>query len=489
MPLFGPPNIDQMEARRDVQGLIKALAWKDAPVRRAAAEALGALHDPASVDALAALLADENSGVRRAAVGALVARGGQRVVDPLVRALADPDAQVRSTAENALYKRLMADIDAETRRVTATALGRLNTPESVAPLLNAVKDADENVRIAAIKALATMGEMQAVLPLIMIVARETARARSTGRSDAAMERAASHALDTLADARAIAPLRAAVSQSDPDAREVAIRRLARIGSPEVAEILGGLLADGDAAIRRAAARGLAEMQWQPTADETGARYWAAQREWRRCAECGPEAVPFLVASYPDAAAMERADIMYALAQLEWRPEAPDAMAAAFWAAQGRFDKCIEIGEPAVEALDSALRSAPRWRFRVEAAAALATLGQSRTEPFANLDLVQRALVILDAEREGAGKHGALETFLAKQHLFDPETEKVEYCKCGYPASKGAKGGAQEAITDLMGFERSAGNITTFYCPSCDVRRATIVRGSPEAGILEPAADE
>ena len=165
------------------------------------------------------------------------------------------------------------------------------------------------------------------------------------------------------------------------------------------------------------------------------------------------------------------------------------MAAAFWAAQGRFDKCIEIGEPAVEALDSALRSAPRWRFRVEAAAALATLGQSRTEQFANLDLVQRALVILDAEREGAGKHGALETFLAKQHLFDPETEKVEYCKCGYPASKGAKGGAQEAITDLMGFERSAGNITTFYCPSCDVRRATIVRGSPEAGILEPAADE
>jgi HEAT repeat protein len=473
MPLFGPPNIDQMEARRDVQGLIKALAWKDAPVRRAAAEALGALRDPASVDALTALLADENSGVRRAVAGALAARGGQRVVEPLVRALADTDVQVRSIAENALYKRLMADTDAETRGATATALGRLRTPESVPPLLNAIKDADGNVRIAAIKALATMGEMAAVVPLILIVARETARARNTGRSDAAMERAASQALDTLADERAVEPLKAVLAQSDPDAREVAIRRLARIGSPEVGEALAGLLSDGDATIRRAAARGLAEMKWQPAADETGARYWAAQREWRRCAECGPEAVPFLVASYPGASAMERADILYALAHLKWQPEASDPMAAAYWAAQGRYDKCIEIGEPAVEALDLALRTAPKWRARVEAAAALATLGQSREEPFAQLDLVQRALGILDAEGEDADKSGALEAFLAEQHLFDPEAEKVEFCKCGYPASKAAEGTAPEAITDLMGFER-AGNITTYYCPSCDVRRTTIL---------------
>jgi HEAT repeat protein len=474
MPLFGPPNIDQLEARRDVQGLIKALAWRDAPVRRAAAEALGALRDPSAVDALTALLADENPGVRRAVVGALAARGGQRVVEPLVRALADTDGQVRSIAENALYKRLMADTDAETRRTTATALGRLNTPGSVAPLLNAIKDADESVRIAAIKALATMGEMQAILPLILIVARETARARNSGLSDAAMERAASQALDTLADARAVEPLKAVLAQSDPDAREVAVRRLARIGSPEVAEALAGLLADDDTTIRRAAARGLKEMGWQPTADETGARYWAAQREWSRCAECGPEAVPFLVASYPGVSAVERADILYALTQLEWQPEAADAMGAAYWAALGRFDKCIEIGEPAVEALDAALRSAPKWRARVEVAAALAALGQSREEPFAHLDLVQRALEILDAEGEAAGKRDALEALLAEQHLYDPETEKVESCACGYPASKSAEGSAPEVITDLMGFERGFGNITTYYCPNCDIRRTTIL---------------
>jgi len=474
MPLFGPPNIDQLEARRDVQGLIKALAWKDAPVRRAAAEALGALRDPAAVDALTGLLADDNQGVRRAAVAALVARGGQRVVEPLVRAMADPDAQVRSIAENALYKRLLGDTDAETRRTTATALGRLKTPESVAPLLNAIKDADEGVRLAAIKALSTMGEMQAVLPLVLIVARETARARNTGRSDAAMERAASQALDTLADERAVEPLQAALAQSDPDVREVAIRRLARIGSPEVGEALAGLLTDADGTIRRAAARGLVEMKWEPTADETGARYWAAQREWRRCAECGPDVVPFLVSSYPGADAMERADILYALALLEWQPEATDTMAAAYWAAQGRFDKCVEIGEPAVEVLDSVLRSAAKWRVRVEAGKALAALGQTREEPFAHLELVQRALEILDAEGEEADKRSALEAFLAAHELLDPATQKVDFCKCGYPASKAVEGGTPEAITDLMGFERSAGDITTYYCPSCDVRRMTMI---------------
>ena len=40
MPLFGPPNIAQLEAKRDVQGLIKALTFKDAAIRIAAADAL-----------------------------------------------------------------------------------------------------------------------------------------------------------------------------------------------------------------------------------------------------------------------------------------------------------------------------------------------------------------------------------------------------------------------------------------------------------------
>ncbi len=54
MPLFGPPNIAQLEAKRDAAGLIKALAYKDAAIRIAAAEALAPLKDPYAVEPLTA---------------------------------------------------------------------------------------------------------------------------------------------------------------------------------------------------------------------------------------------------------------------------------------------------------------------------------------------------------------------------------------------------------------------------------------------------
>ena len=123
MPLFGPPDIRQMEAKRDTQGLIKALAFKDAAIRRAAAEALAPLKDPTAVEPLAGLLKDENPGVRRAAVAGLAARGGFRVVEPLVGALQDVDVDVRATVATAVYRRLMTDPDAETRRATAADQG------------------------------------------------------------------------------------------------------------------------------------------------------------------------------------------------------------------------------------------------------------------------------------------------------------------------------------------------------------------------------
>jgi HEAT repeat protein len=48
MFLFGPPNVEKMKARRDVNGLIKALRYrKDKGVRQAAAEALVKIGAPA----------------------------------------------------------------------------------------------------------------------------------------------------------------------------------------------------------------------------------------------------------------------------------------------------------------------------------------------------------------------------------------------------------------------------------------------------------
>ena len=206
MPLFGPPNIPQLEAKRDAQGLIKALAYKDAAIRMAAAEALAPLKDPLAVEPLVVLLKDQDSGVRRAAVAALAARGGFRVVDPLVAAMDDRDPAIRLAAATAVYRRLLTDPDADTRRATAGELGRIRAAGAVQPLIKAVMDSDEGVRAAAIKALQAIGDVQAVVPLIIVLAHEQVRQKATGRSSLAVERAAAQALDALCDAKAIGKL-------------------------------------------------------------------------------------------------------------------------------------------------------------------------------------------------------------------------------------------------------------------------------------------
>jgi hypothetical protein len=215
------------------------------------------------------------------------------------------------------------------------------------------------------------------------------------------------------------------------------------------------------------------MGWQPPADEIGARYWVALREWRRCAESGPAAIPLLVSSFDSADDLERGDIIAALTQLRWKPKKNDSTAACFWAAQGLWDKCAEIGAPAVEALDSALRGAPKWRDRVAAAGVLASMNQARNEPFARLDLVQRGLALLDGEGSADDKRGLLEALLADEHQFDPGEETVEWCECGYPAARVHGDGPRESIADMLGFELTSNGAVTYYCPSCGTRRTTV----------------
>jgi HEAT repeat protein len=78
MPLFGPPNIDKLKAKRDVKGLIKALGYERAAVkdkaegvRYYAARALGQIGDARAVEPLIAMLKDNWRTVREAAAEAL----------------------------------------------------------------------------------------------------------------------------------------------------------------------------------------------------------------------------------------------------------------------------------------------------------------------------------------------------------------------------------------------------------------------------------
>jgi HEAT repeat protein len=476
MPLFGPPNVAQLEAKGDVQGLIKALLYKDAAVRMAAAEALTPLKHPTAVDPLAAALKDDNPGVRKACVGALAARGGLRVVNPLVGALQDSDPGVRSAAAAAVYRRLMTDPDQDARRETITALGKVRPADAVDPLIKAIMDSDEGVRVAAIKSLQAVGDVRAIPSLVVVLAHEQVRQKATGRSSPNVERAATAALDALCDPKAIEPLKISLAHDDADVREIAVRRLAKIGTLQVADCLVASLSDEDPVIRRSAARGLQEIGWEPPANLVGANYWAALREWRRCGECGPDAIPILISGFHHADALEQSEIVASLVQVGWLPNDADEMAGHYWVSQRRWDKCLEIGEPAAGALDIFVRSADIWRERVAASIALAEIGQPRPYPFRRLDLIRDALAILDGEGTAEEKRYSLESFLAHAGMYKPGAhERIEYCRCGYPAARVRRDGLREPLTDVLGFENAGANSTTYYCPSCDTRRITVTR--------------
>ena len=63
MGLF-KPNVIKLAAKKDIEGLIKALKDKDSDVREEAAEALGEIGDDRAVEPLTKALKDEDSSVR-----------------------------------------------------------------------------------------------------------------------------------------------------------------------------------------------------------------------------------------------------------------------------------------------------------------------------------------------------------------------------------------------------------------------------------------
>ncbi|MCK4736590.1 MAG: HEAT repeat domain-containing protein [Methanophagales archaeon] len=84
------PDVEKLEKKKDVQGLIKALQYKkDRDVRGAAAKALGNIRDKRAVEPLVQALKDEYLRVRRGVAETLGKIGDKRAVEPLIHAFGD----------------------------------------------------------------------------------------------------------------------------------------------------------------------------------------------------------------------------------------------------------------------------------------------------------------------------------------------------------------------------------------------------------------
>jgi HEAT repeat protein len=123
MALFGPPNVEKLEQRRDIEGLVKALEYKkdDGQICLFATVALGNLRDA-------------------------------RAVAPLIKRFKTRDKL--GLLPNTYFRQCLTN-----------ALAKIGEP-AVLPLLDLLQDADSSVRTAAARALGKIGDTRAAKPLI-----------------------------------------------------------------------------------------------------------------------------------------------------------------------------------------------------------------------------------------------------------------------------------------------------------------------------------
>ena len=218
---------------RAVEPLIQALNDKSTYVRERTSWALGELRDARSVEPLTQTLKDEDLSVRVAAACVLGEIGDARAVEPLAQTLKDKSIGSRVTVE-ALEKlgwKPRGDIE-KAHYLTAKnkwdELLRLGKP-AVAPIIQGLKDKDEDARLKALSILEKIGGKRAVEPLIAALEYHPhARVRWEAASD----------LGKIGDAKAVEPLINALKHDDIDyVSAEAARALGKIGDAKAVEAL------------------------------------------------------------------------------------------------------------------------------------------------------------------------------------------------------------------------------------------------------------
>jgi HEAT repeat protein len=244
MTLYGPPNVEKMKAKKDVQGLIEALDYrKDNGIREAAARALGEIGDKRAAKALIDVLINPwsySKEVQCAAAVALGEIGDARAAESLINAFAQARYDVRGKIREGILQGLVAlgalavepliarlkSRDGDLRELVIEALGKIGDARAAEPLILVFGDVVDAIRNHAFKAVVEIGA-PAVEPLIAALSNKNAGIRNV----------AAQALGRIEDARAVEPLIAALADTDEIVPQMAAKALGWIGDPRAVEPL------------------------------------------------------------------------------------------------------------------------------------------------------------------------------------------------------------------------------------------------------------
>lgn len=314
--LFGPPDVEKLKAKGDVEGLIKALNYeKDVSVRRAAAGALGGwvggrlvIQDLRVVEALEMVtLKDENDNVRQAAAMALLealkihtvrskAAGalvnmGKVAVEPLLMVFKDRSG-AHEIAKQALIKigdaaiePMMATLkkDSQVSSAAIEVLGQIGRA-AVGSLVALLKDENVWQRRQVVETLGKIKDTRAVEPLI----------KTLEDKDSWVRKRAVEALKQIGDTRAVVPLLRVLKDEDRDIRMTTAEALRQMGDVRAIEPLVATFKEGDYEMQKVVAKALDSLGWQPLEDKQRAAIAILNGRWEQAANLGAIAVEPLV---------------------------------------------------------------------------------------------------------------------------------------------------------------------------------------------------
>ena len=320
MGIFGKPSIDKLKSKGDVKGLHEALV-SPASSPELRVDAAIALLDLDATDVLREALKDLRAEYVEQILKAFVSHGNVAAEStdrrhqkawPILIELwfhyaSSPSYRTRQTMDASIaaalrqmpsaVAALVDSLSDGTGRVRSVAIRVLEGTADAeveaalaAALVDDLRDPYFAVRRDAIEALSRLGRAEAVEPIASLLADP----------DPSVQPIAAHALARFGDSRGRDVLVTETESNDAEARARAIASLGNIQGADEIPMLVKLLSDPSLLVSEPAARRLAELEWAPAMDETGAYYFLARGEVEECLRIGAKATSPLMARLPDA---------------------------------------------------------------------------------------------------------------------------------------------------------------------------------------------
>ena len=267
MNIFGPPNIEKLKNKGNINKLIRALGYKDNHgVRTNAAKALGELENNIAIPDLVLALDDPHAEVRKAAVNALGKIHDESVVDKIAQKLADEDFSVQEATIHVLEKFRWNPSKAQVR-----ALGKFKEMPALDAIAKLLKDEERSIR----------DEAQKTLPLFLNANNRNVRKKGT------------MLLGEFKISEAVPELLLALEDPDAEVRVAAVIALNHIHDESVVDKIAQKLSDDDYSVQQAAIYALENFKWNPSDAQDGVIYWLLRNNLEKSVEYGKDAIEIL----------------------------------------------------------------------------------------------------------------------------------------------------------------------------------------------------